>query len=66
MSKKGARSSGGGGSRRRAKDQAMAANLAPSPDRWRSRPAEWPYHNNMGTTHRRPGGKIQPPGHRRG
>jgi hypothetical protein len=53
MAKKGARSSGGGAGRSRAKNQAMAATLPPSPASWRARPYEWPYHNNLGAKNRR-------------
>lgn len=53
MSKKGAHSSGGGKGRLRERNQRMAANLPPSPARWRARPHEWPYHNNLGARHRR-------------
>jgi hypothetical protein len=51
MSKKGARQSGGSSGRQKTKDQAMAANLPPSPSTWNRRPNEWPYHNNKGTKH---------------
>lgn len=51
MSKKGAMSSGSGAGRSRAKDQEMAKYLPPAPDR-RGKPTEWPYHNNLGTTHK--------------
>lgn len=53
MAKKGATNSGGGAGRQRAKDQAMAANLGPSPSSWRSKPETWPYHNNLGARTRR-------------
>lgn len=51
MAKKGAHSSGGGKGRARAHNQAMAANLPPSPVTWRRNAWDWPYHNNLGTKH---------------
>lgn len=59
MSKKGATNSGSTAGRKRAKDQEMAAQLGPSPKAWRSRPEAWPYHNNLGTNHRKPGVKTR-------
>lgn len=58
MSKKGASNSGGTAGRMRAKDSAMASRLGPAPDRWRAKPELFPYHNNMGTQHRRPSGEA--------
>ena len=55
MAKKGAKQSGGSAARQRGKDQEMAAHLPPSPATWRKKPAEWPYHNNLGTKHTKPG-----------
>lgn len=55
MAKKGATQSGGGVGRQRAKDQAMASRLPPSPKSWRAKPDQWPYHNNLGARHRKPG-----------
>ena len=52
MSKKGATQSGGTSGRKRAKDQAMAALLPPSPASWRNKPETAPYHNNKGTKHK--------------
>lgn len=52
MAKKGATQSGGSGTRGKAKDQAMAAHLPPSPVTWRKLAWEWPYHNNLGTNHK--------------
>jgi hypothetical protein len=59
MAKKGATQSGGSAGRQRNKDQAMAANLPPSPTTWRKKAAEWPYHNNLGTRHIKPGRRPQ-------
>jgi hypothetical protein len=53
MSKKGAHSSGGGKGRDRAANQSMAASLRPSPSTWRRNAWDWPYHNNLGTSHAR-------------
>lgn len=39
---------------KRAKDAAMSARLAPSPLSHRHNPQTWPYHNNLGTKHKRP------------
>jgi hypothetical protein len=55
MAKKGATQSGGSAGRKRNKDQAMAAILPPSPDTWRRNAQDWPYHNNLGTNHSKPG-----------
>lgn len=52
---KGAKSSGGSRAREKTRNQAMAAQLPPSPTTWRRRAWEWPYHNNLGTTHDKPG-----------
>lgn len=57
MAKKGATQSQSTKSNTRGKDQAMAAHLPPSPVSWRKHPENWPYHNNLGTTHQRPGQK---------
>ena len=51
MATKGATQSGGSAGRQKAKDQATAAHLPPSPKTWRHRAWEWPYHNNKGTKH---------------
>ncbi len=58
MSKKGATQSGGTAGRKRAKDQAMAAILPPSPFSWRARPQDWPYHGNLGARTRRGNNKA--------
>lgn len=42
---------------KRAKDAAMSARLSPSPPSHRHKPETFPYHNNMGITHRRPSGE---------
>jgi hypothetical protein len=52
-------SSGGGASRVRAKDQAMAANLGPSPASWNPKPTAFPYHMSMGRIRIRPDGKAK-------
>lgn len=54
MSKKGAKKTGSGGLKR-AKDAEMAKRLGPAPTSWRAKPEAWPYHNNNGTVHRKPG-----------
>ena len=38
---------------KREKDAKMARMLAPSPVSHRHKPETWPYHNNLGTTHKR-------------
>lgn len=35
----------------------MSARLSPSPPSHRHKPETFPYHNNMGITHRRPSGE---------
>lgn len=60
MSKKGATNSGGTAARKKTKDGAMASRLGPAPASWRSHPENFPYHNNMGTTHHRPSGEAEP------
>lgn len=57
MSKKGATNSGGTAARKKTADAAMASRLGPAPKSWRSKPENFPYHNNAGTNHRKPGGK---------
>lgn len=52
---KGAKSSGGARAREKTRNQAMAATLPPSPTTWRRNAKEWPYHNNLGTRHVKPG-----------
>lgn len=49
---KGATQSGGTAGRKRAKDSATAALLAPAPKSWRIKAEAFPYHNNAGVVHR--------------
>lgn len=60
MSKKGATNSGGTAGRKKTADSAMASRLGPAPKSWRSHPEHFPYHNNMGVSHRRPSGEKKP------
>ena len=50
-----ARQSGGGAGRSRNKNSEMAKRLGPAPITWRQKAWLWPYHNNLGTTHFKPG-----------
>jgi len=58
MAKKGAKSSGGARAREKTRNQAMASTLGPSPATWRRKAWEWPYHNNLGTRHYKPGVRL--------
>lgn len=53
MAKKGATQSGGSKGSEKEKNSRMARLLPPSPVTWRLRAWEWPYHNNLGTAHKR-------------
>ena len=52
MSKKGATQSGSSKGHEKTKNQERAKHLPPSPNTWRVRAYEWPYHNNLGTKHK--------------
>lgn len=61
MAKKGATRSGGTAGRLKTKNAAMASRLGPAPTAWRAKPENWPYHNNLGTSHQRPSGEVDRP-----